>query len=507
MMSIGTRAGTPRAARRKAEPRGECLEDRRLMAADPGYVLSGLSWPDPGHITFSFPPDGVAWDAAPNALNSAFDARFGAATWRREVARALQTWATVANLNVVPVGDVPLGFDVPGRAQGDPRFGDIRIGGFDFHDPSTLAQTYPPPPGGLTSAGDSEVNTGANWNLGGDYDLYSVMLHEMGLALGLAETTAPGPVMSGYYNGVRAGLTPQDVAGIRAIYGSRVPDAFQIQGRGITAADPVDLTAGLVAGRGSVGGLSLVSIGDTELFRVVAPAGATGLRVEADAAGISLLSPEVNILGPALATLAAGGDPAAYGNNASAALSQVVPGQAYLIAVTGATRDVFAVGAYHLQVAFTGSPQSPPPPQSPAVRTIAPDRFEPNDSAARPAAMGAVLRTTISNLSISSPGDVDVFAFRAARAGTYQASAPGLVLTLLDGSGRTLGQATGTIRFRLPKAGVRFAVAVSAAGGATAANYSLAIGPVAPAAAPRRGAANGPRGPMAAFARRPGRPR
>ena len=83
-----------------------------------------------------------------------------------------------------------------------------------------LAQSYNPPPNGMTGSGDVEVNTGFNWGPA-PYDFYSVMLHETGLALGLGETTDPTAVMNRIYGGVRTGLEPVDVAGIQAIYGPR----------------------------------------------------------------------------------------------------------------------------------------------------------------------------------------------------------------------------------------------------------------------------------------------
>ena len=37
-------------------------------------------------------------------------------------------------------------FNVTGQYQGDPRFGDIRFGGYNFNDNTMLARTYTPPP-------------------------------------------------------------------------------------------------------------------------------------------------------------------------------------------------------------------------------------------------------------------------------------------------------------------------------------------------------------------------
>ena len=503
-----------RAGRARRRPGCESLEDRRLMAADPGFLLSGHQWASPAHITFSFPPDGVMWDEATNDLNATMNARFGGTGWQDQVARALQTWASVANLNVVRVNDSALPFDVPGLAQGDPRFGDIRIGGFDFNDPTTLAQTYPPPGGGLTSAGDSEINTAAPWNIGSDWDLFSVELHEMGLALGLAETPDAGTVMNADYHGVLTGLTPQDIAGIRAIYGARVPDAYQARGAGTSSGTAIDLTAGLGStGQETVGSLSLASLGDTEYFRVVAPSSATALQVTAIANNISMLSPQVRILTSSQATLASGGNASLYGNNASATLAHLVPGQVYEIAVTGATRDVFSVGAYALKLAFTEStPPSPTPTPIPTPipkptpkptptpaptprptpspttaqpkPTIRPDRFQPNNTLAKATPLGVVLQSTIGGLTIATPRAVEFFKFRAARAANYQVTAPGIELRLYNAAGHLLGRSYGSLLFHVPAAGTTYFIETASEGGTVVANYSLRIGAVGSAPKP-----------------------
>ena len=145
------------------------------MSVIPGYdyVLSGESWPNPSHITYSIAPDGVFWDHGTNNLNATFNAKFGTSgIWQRQIALALATWESVANINIVPVSDGPYDLNTLGLAQGDPRFGDIRFGGYAFLDTTiTLAQTYFPPPNGSTAAGDVELNTSMNFNIGSTYDL------------------------------------------------------------------------------------------------------------------------------------------------------------------------------------------------------------------------------------------------------------------------------------------------------------------------------------------------
>ena len=132
----------------------------------------GDSWPNPSHITYSIAPDGVFWDHGINNLNATFNAKFGTSgIWERQIALALATWESVANINIVPVADGPYDLNTLGLAQGDPRFGDIRFGGYAFPDTTiTLAQTCFPPPNGSTAAGDVELNTSMNFNIGSTYD-------------------------------------------------------------------------------------------------------------------------------------------------------------------------------------------------------------------------------------------------------------------------------------------------------------------------------------------------
>ena len=134
------------------------------------YLLSGESWADPSHITYSIAPDGVFWDHGTNNLNATFNAKFGTdGTWQKQIARARQPGSRWPTSTSSPVGDSTYDFNVLGSSQGDPRFGDIRFGGYAFPgNTTTLAQTYFPPPNGSTAAGDVEVNTSMGFNIGSD---------------------------------------------------------------------------------------------------------------------------------------------------------------------------------------------------------------------------------------------------------------------------------------------------------------------------------------------------
>ena len=71
-------------------------------------------------------------------------------------------------------------------------------------------------------AGDLHLDADEPWRSGANVDLYSVALHEAGHALGLGHSDRPGAVMYPYYK-LSTGLTDDDIAGIRALYGSNVP--------------------------------------------------------------------------------------------------------------------------------------------------------------------------------------------------------------------------------------------------------------------------------------------
>src|SRR5262245_27169213 len=355
----------------RTSPRCELLEARRLLTWTPGYdyQLSGESWPYPNHITYSIAPDGVFWDHGTNDVNATFNARLGTdGAWQKQIARALATWESVANINIAPTSDGPYDFNILGSGQGDPRFGDIRFGGYPFPgNPTTLAQTYFPPPNGSTAAGDVEVNTSMNLNIGSTYDLYSVLLHETGHALGLDHAKNPSAVMFENYGGLRTGLTGGDIAGIQAIYGPRALDAYQQAGQGLSLSVPIDVSAALSgSNRAVVSSASLASIGSTEYFSFVAPAYAAGtLQVTAAAANMSMLSPSVSVFDATGKLLAQASNPAGWSDDATATVPLVTAGQRYNVSITGATGDVFSVGAYQLIVSLPNSSPTPPPPSQP----------------------------------------------------------------------------------------------------------------------------------------------
>ena len=144
--------------------------------------------------------------------------KMDAATAQSEIERALRQWTLYAKITLSP-----------GQQQGAARTVDILFAGgahgdsYPFDGPSgVLAHTfYPNPPNAEPIAGDMHLDADEPWRAGTNVDLYSVALHEAGHALGLGHSDRPGTVMYPYYH-LSTGLTDDDIAGIRALYGSIV---------------------------------------------------------------------------------------------------------------------------------------------------------------------------------------------------------------------------------------------------------------------------------------------
>jgi hypothetical protein len=331
------RSARPERCRLAVEP----LEDRVVP-----YALSGYQWANP-NVSVSFMPDGTPIAGSyPSNLFAVYNAAYPQATWQRQVAIALQSWADVSNLNFHFVSDDGLPQGTSGLAQGDPRFGDIRIGGYNMGS-GILGLGWNP--NSTTTGGDVELSTASALVIGSMPDLASVVMHEVGHGIGFNHSLVNPAVMEGGLWGTYPGPYPDDIAGVQAMYGARKPDAYEgTSGNGTLAtAAPLKLTSGGVNITADI-----TNMGEVDYFKVTAPSNSDGtLTVMVDASTISLLDPKVSVFNSA-GTLLGTASASTYQGTATLSLTGLVAGQTYYLQAAGATTDVFGMGAYKLWAQF-----------------------------------------------------------------------------------------------------------------------------------------------------------
>jgi Matrixin len=281
--------------------------------------------------------------------------------------RAFQTWAVNSNINIGLVNDGGEPMGAPGMIQGDPRFGAIRVAGSTGLTPEVVAIGDPFNWSLGTASGDVVFNTNQDIGINtqgkvaGQYDLFSVALHEAGHVFGLAdETSNPASVMYTQYQGPVSGLSATDIASLQAIYGAPTPDANQSNGGNgsLARAVPVTLTANTV-----VSG-NLRTIGQQEYFSVSVPAG-KNLVVTLHTAGLSLLIPSLSIYNSSGSLLASTATPSNHywTQDISQNFGAQPTAKTYYIEVSSPVTSVFGMGAFQLDVGYN----NPPPLASPVV--------------------------------------------------------------------------------------------------------------------------------------------
>jgi len=198
-----------------------------LPARASNFAIAGTAWPQPGgtgspvHLTYGF--INYTNDLSPFRQRTAVEA-------------ALAHWAAAAPIHFTEVEDSGLPWDDPAAFVPD-----IRIGWFtgdhgdgnDFDgEDGIIAHAFYPPPNGATAAGDVHFDDAETWSDSpgdGVFNITEVATHEIGHALGLAHELEAPSVMQPYYTGEFVGLYPDDIDGIRALYG---------QGSGSVASGP-----------------------------------------------------------------------------------------------------------------------------------------------------------------------------------------------------------------------------------------------------------------------------
>jgi hypothetical protein len=341
---------------RKPRLRLEYLEDRTVpsttavTAPTPAAYQGPTPWADPTHITISFAPDGTSIASGKSDLFATLNAQEPTAVWQGQILAAAQAWSSVANIDFAVVPDGGQAFGAPGLPQGDPRFGDIRIGA-EAMAPSSLASTVMPRPSVAgTWAGDIVLNDTANFT-SSTSNLYSVMVHEIGHALGLYDSNNPRSVMYRDATTQPHDLVPSDIRAIQALYGPR-PTTDSPNNTLLTATPFSTPTNSDDNGALPVLGFGNIAIpGDANFYRIQGSQDHYwALTVHVITSGISLLDPQLtiydvngNVVNQAQSTSQGGGV-------VSITLPRVSPGDVYYLEVQGAVAGTSGVGHYGMAV-------------------------------------------------------------------------------------------------------------------------------------------------------------
>jgi hypothetical protein len=329
----------------------ELLEDRLVPAT------FGIPWQDPSHLTLSFAPDGAGIVARPSELFAALGRQFSTADWQRTILRAFQTWAVHTNLNFGFRADEGQPFGAAGLAQGDPRFGDIRVGAHEMSR-EVLAISVPPDPSiAGTWSGDVLLNSDYTFD-GNPYSLLTVMLQEAGHALGLGNSSNTDSVMYTLYNATRNSLSSEDIARVQALYGARAADGYEgTAGNGTRAtASEFDLPDGFKGETPLVSFGDITTQADVDFYTFTFPDDGNDdkddreVTVRLQTTGTSLLAAKLTVFGQDGRVLAHRASASITGDVLQVKLTGLLSSERFYVKVEAADQDLFGVGRYGLSV-------------------------------------------------------------------------------------------------------------------------------------------------------------
>lgn len=387
-------------------------------------------WPDAAHLTMSFAPDGTTVGTETSDLYATLNALMPASNWQREALRAWQTWAVNANVNIGIVADGGQAFGASGPAQGDSRFGDIRLAAYAMsQEAAAIASPFEAALG--TWSGDIKLNNAVTFGPDG-YDLFTVLLHEAGHTLGLDHSDDPDSVMAEGYNGPRTGLSDSDKAALQALYGVRSKDGYEgaYGNGGFSTASTLQLLAlegGITAANAEA---DLISTSDKDYYKFNVPLNVGSLTVRVQTLGHSPLAPRVTVYNSSKKEIKTVASTTPNGGNVEIRLPSLSLLSTYYVKVESARTDVFGVGGYKLSVdslpGVTGLVSTTGGVVSDVLSLLNVD-LHTNDSFLTSSLLGGLLETTTSSrfdqaykASIHDSWDVDYYKITAptAAAGT-----------------------------------------------------------------------------------------
>lgn len=185
------------------------------------FAVSGGKWDSPtmgtgASVTWSLMPTGASCALEYSGCTVTSLADFMPAGFLSALQSAFAAWSAVADITFVMVADDGAALNAPTTS------GDIRLGGHVFDGASgVLAHGYYPYP--TSAGGDIHFDIAENWNLGfagSGFDLFQVMAHELGHAIGLEHSNVAGSLMNPYYTESFSGPQADDIAGAQYIYGA-----------------------------------------------------------------------------------------------------------------------------------------------------------------------------------------------------------------------------------------------------------------------------------------------
>jgi hypothetical protein len=196
-------------------------------------------------------------------------------------------------------------------------------------------------------------------------ELYSVLLHEAGNALGLADNTIRGAVMNGTYSGPNRTLKSSDITAIRQLYGARrdiyEPVSNNLRSRATLIPTPSGYRGDTpLTIRGS-----LNSMNDVDFYRFQPLAGREKVTVRLMAAGISLVKAQVEVLDRLGNKIADAKADSIFENNLQLEIGSLKDHSQLFIRVARNANDVFAIGDYRIELDYRDPSLQPtiePPP-------------------------------------------------------------------------------------------------------------------------------------------------